>query len=96
MTLLIAANAGCVALAISIVYYAFRGWPVRYANGTLSWAITAFFVAFVALTIVGSIATALYHRSKSHVTLRLAEAPAVVAAGGLLMGLLKQTLTGDF
>ena len=94
--MLIAANGGCVVLALAILYHAFRDWPVRYANGTLSWTITAFFLAFMALTVVGSIATPLYGRSKNHTTLRLAVAPAVLAAGGLLIGLLKQAMTGDF
>ena len=96
MGILIAANGVCLVVAAAVVFYAVRDWPARYADGTLSWSVTGFFVAFVALSIAGSVATAMYARAGSRMLLRLSAAPAALAAAGFVLGLLKAATTGDF
>jgi hypothetical protein len=93
---LVCANVVCVAVACAIVYFAFTAWPTRYANGTLSIVVTAFFVAFVVLTIAGAVATAAYAKTSGYRALQIAVAPSVMACFGFLLGLLKHALTGDF
>jgi len=64
--------------------------------GVLSWRVTAYFVSFVDVSLAGVAAVALYATSKIQTALRIAAVPAVLAAGGFLLGLTKLLLTGDF
>lgn len=93
---LIAANAACAVLALAIVCFAFRDWPARYASHTLSLSVTLFFLAFVGVSVAGSIATGLYAHRKHEALLRLAAAQALLLGTGFAVGLLKAALTGDF
>jgi hypothetical protein len=93
---LMAANAVCSVISTILVYHAFRDWPVRYAHGALSLSVTAYFVLFVVVSLAGAAAVALYARSKSQIALRIAAVPAVLAAGGFVLGLTKLLSTGDF
>ena len=94
---LVAANIVCLTIAIAIVFYAILDWPTRYHNHTLSWSVTAFFVAFVGLAVLGSAATAIYLRGRSgQLVTRVAMAPVALLAIGLMAGAAKALLTGDF
>src|ERR1700753_930213 len=96
MSALIAANVVCSAISAAIIYFAFRDGATRYANGVFSWSVAAFFVAFVAVTMAGVIATAFYARFNDARSLRVASAPAALAICGLALGILKHVVTGDF
>jgi hypothetical protein len=97
LPMLAGSNAVCAAISLAIVYFAFRDWPARYAAHALSFSVVLFFLFFVAVSVVGSIATGLYVRQrKGEVLLRLASGPAILLATGFGLGLLKMSLTGDF
>jgi hypothetical protein len=93
--LLLIANAICLAIAAAIVFYAVRDWPARYATHTLSWAVTGFFICFVALTITGSLALVAYMRAKNGLLLKLAQAPLYLLVFAIAIGLFKALITGD-
>src|ERR1700761_9156629 len=92
---LVAGNVICAAIAAAIVFYAIRTWPARYANHTLSWSVTGFFVLFVTLSAVGSVAAIIYLRGARSLFLKLAAAPLSLLGLGLLVGLTKAAMTGD-
>jgi hypothetical protein len=96
MSLLAVTNAVCIAISIAIIHFAFRDWPIRYADHTLSWSVVLFFLVFVSVSVVGAISAGLYVQRKHEILLRVAAAPAFLLGIGFALGLLKAVLTGDF